>query len=444
MREIPDAWRWFNESRFGMFIHWGPYAEIGRGEQVLMREHIDPREYERNACLWKPCHFNADEWATVASDGGMKYAVLTTRHHDGYCLWDTAFSNYSSAKQAPKRDFVKEYVESFRKKGLRIGLYYSLADFRIPAWFKGPKKDSAGWAKIVEYIFEQVKELLTKYGKIDVLWFDGLWPWTSKEFPSRELMKLIKSLQPQILVNDRLEWPQFSYYWQIAGHSGVKPKDEIGDFGTPEQGIYAKSGYLWESCQTSTWRLWGYIRGARWRPVDEILNILVTCASQGGNFLLNVGPDGNGKIPPEFVQISSEIGDWLKIHGEAIYGSEGGNITEFVTRGTQILKGNNIYLIIKFWDGRPVMRLADLITPVKKVTLLTTGQVLSFRQKGEELFIEGLPQKQPCKLFPVIKVECCDKPQGGLWARERLWGGNPLRYAEWASCRGESVDAFTS
>ena len=176
MKNIPPYWKWFNKARFGLFIHWGPYSAIGRGEQVLMREHMDPVAYEIQACKWNPRYCDMEKWARIACAGGMKYAVFTTRHHDGYCLWDTAQTNYSSVMQAPKRDFVKEYVRAFRQAGFRIGLYYSIADFRIPAWFRGPKKDPEGWLKVRNCIFEQIKELLTKYGKIDVLWFDGLWP----------------------------------------------------------------------------------------------------------------------------------------------------------------------------------------------------------------------------------------------------------------------------
>jgi len=439
MKNIPARWRWFDQARFGLFVHWGPYSVQGRGEQVLNRERLDAAQYERDACRWNPKHFDAKAWAAVAKRAGMKYAVLTTRHHDGYCLWNSKYTDYSSAQQAPKRDFVREFVEAFRAAGIRIGLYYSLMDFRVPAWFEGPKKNPAGWTRIRQYVFDQVRELLTNYGKVDVIWFDGLWPWTSRDMKSRELIKLIRSLQPEILINDRLEWPQFSWYWQVYGHPGVKPEDEVGDYGTPEQGIYAKPGYMWESCQTSTWRLWGYTRGERWKGADEILDMLVECASRGGNLLLNVGPDEQGRMPAEFVQRALAVGKWLKVHGEAVYGSEGGNVTEFITRGWQVVKGNSLYLVIRFWDGRSTLRLPDLVTRVRKATLLTTGRALPFRQKGEELFIDGLPKKAPTALFPVVRLDCAGKPKGGLWAKERTWGGDPIRFAKWASKRGTSV-----
>ena len=142
---LPGQWRWFAEARFGMFIHWGPYAQLGHGEQVLFREHLDQQVYAANACRWQPTRFDAREWAAIARQAGMRYAVFTTRHHDGYCNWDSAYTDYSSAKQAPGRDFVREYVEAFRAAGLRVGLYYSLADWRVPAYWEGPEHDPAGW-----------------------------------------------------------------------------------------------------------------------------------------------------------------------------------------------------------------------------------------------------------------------------------------------------------
>jgi alpha-L-fucosidase len=438
-KAIPSHWRWFNEARYGMFIHWGPYAVYGRGEQALNREHIDHHEYCKMACAWNPAHYDPAVWASVAKQAGMKYAVLTTCQHDGYCLWDTQYTDYSSARQAPRRDFVREYVEAFRSAGLRVGLYYSLIDLRLPGWLEGPRKNPAGWARAKQYVFDQVRELLTNYGKIDVFWPDGLWPRTAAELESHKLIAMVRELQPEILINDRLEWPQFSWFWQSEGHPGVPEEEEIGDFGTPEQGIHAKPGYLWESCQTSTWRLWGHARGARWRSADEILGSLVECASRGGNLLLNVGPQPDGQLPPEYVERVAQIGRWLEVHGEAIYGSEHGNVTEFMTRGWQTVQGNNLYLILCFYDGRPAMRLADLATPVERVTLLTTGQELSFNQNKEELLIEGLPPLPPTDLFPIIKIACKSKPRGGAWARNRIWGEDADTFAAWARRRGTSV-----
>ena len=416
---VPEKWRWFPESRYGLFLHWGPYAAYGRGEQVLFREHLDPREYEQRACSWDPAHYDPRLWAETAKQAGFRYAVLTTRHHDGYCLWNTSTTTYSSAAQAPKRDFVAEFVEAFRDAGLHVGLYYSLIDWRIPAWFEGPEVDPTAWATMRDYIHTQVEELLTNYGAIDLFWFDGVWPRTREDLAADNLVARMRSLQPDLLINNRL-----------GGH-------ETGDIGTPEHQIQAEDR-LWESCQVSTWRLWGYTHGERWRSADKLLDMLCECASKGGNLLLNVGPQADGQLPPEFVTRALDIGRWLDIHGEAIYGNDGGDVTEFITRGWQTTKDNDLFLIFRFWDGCPTLRLADLVTPVERVELLTTGQLLPFEQKGEELFIYRLPCIPPAQLFPVIKITCAGKPEANQWGTERLWGGDPQRVADWARKRAVS------
>ena len=203
--QIPDKWKWFSESRFGLFIHWGPYAAYGRGEQVLFREHLDQRAYGEAACSWNPQQFDAEEWAAAARGAGMRYAVLTTRHHDGFCMWDSRYTDYSSARQAPKRDFVREYLEAFHAAGLRVGLYYSLADWRIPAYWEGQAHDPEGWATFRTYVHNQVEELLTRYGPVDLFWFDGMWPHSQAEWGGRELLTRMRALQPDILINNRLD-----------------------------------------------------------------------------------------------------------------------------------------------------------------------------------------------------------------------------------------------
>jgi alpha-L-fucosidase len=306
MTIIPTHWKWFNEARLGLFIHWGAYAAYGRGEQVLFREHLDQRAYEKNACRWNPQKFDAKAWADVAKRAGMKYAVLTTRHHDGFCLWDSKFTDYTTAVQAPKRDFVREYVEAFRAAGLRVGLYYSLIDWRVPAVFEGPEHDPKGWQAFRDYVHNQVRELLTNYGRIDVMWFDGGWPETSQQWGSHKLVEMMRSLQPHLLINNRLGRDDDD----PAGTGGQSRS--LGDFSTPEHRIVEDPNRLWESCDVSTSRLWGYATGERWRSADVLLDKLVECASKGGNLLLNVGPTSDGELPTEFVKIADRIGEWMK------------------------------------------------------------------------------------------------------------------------------------
>lgn len=437
---IPDYWRWFPEARFGMFIHWGPYSVHGRGEQALFRERLDQQEYGEQACRWDPLRFDAREWAATAKRAGMRYAVLTTRHHDGYCLWDSRLTDYTSAAQAPGRDFVREYVEAFREAGLRVGLYYSLADWRVPAYWNGPGDDPEGWASFRDYVHAQVRELLTGYGKIDVIWFDGAWPHSAQEWRAWELVDMMRELQPEILINNRLGTVDSADHVggggviEAVGHSG-----KLGDFGTPEHHITPDAARLWESCQVSTWRLWGYTTGERWRSADFLLDMLVEAASKGGNMLLNVGPEPDGPLPAEFVERAEAIGRWLDVHGECIYGSESGEVCEFITAGRQVRKGDNLYLVVRFWDGRGVLSLGGLETRVRRAVLLTTGAELPFTQTEDHLHLTGLPAESPTPLFPVIRLECEGPPKARPWAQDRLWQGDPRRMAGWAAARGTSV-----
>ena len=435
MPPTPDK-QWFIDAHFGLFIHWGPYAEHARGEQVLFREHLDQRAYEQQACLWNPRQFDARRWADLARRAGFRYAVLTTRHHDGYCLWDSKQTDYTSMQQAPKRDFVREYVEAFREAGLRVGLYYSLADWRIPAYFAGPANDPAGWDTFRDYCHEQVRELLTDYGSIDLFWFDGTWPHNAATWQSEKLVTMMRSLQPRLIINDRLDIVE-SVNKRSVEAAGAS--DKLGDFSTPEHHITRVRNRLWESCQVSTWRLWGFAQGERWRSADLLLDMLCEATEKGGNLLLNVGPDGQGRMPPQFEERATAIGDWLNVHSEAIFNTEGGDVTEFITRGRQTVAGNNLYLILRFYPGTPELRLAELATKVKSATLLTTGQPLTVEQSDDAVILRGLPTTCPTPLFPVVRLECEGKPEAKPWAKDRLWQGDPTRFTDWAQARGSSV-----
>ncbi len=425
---------WFHEATYGLFIHWGPYAVYGRGEQVLMRELLDQHSYARDACQWRPLAFNADDWARIAVQGGFRYAVLTARHHDGFCLWDTATTDYSSARQSASRDFVAEYVDAFRHAGLRVGLYYSWCDFRIPALFDGPDQNPSGWERLRAYVHAQVRELMSAYGKIDILWFDGAWPGSREDWKSRELVKEVRRLQPGILINNRLGF-QNSASVLLDEHTVNQSND--GDFGTPEREIVAVPGRLWESCQVSTWRLWGYSPGERWWSADVLLDRLLEASSQGGNLLLNVGPDADGNIPEAFCERSQAIGEWLAVHGEAVYGVEAVDAGEAVLFGWQTRRGRMLYLIIRFWPG-PTLRFHGLMTPVRDVVFLTTGQPLSWRQDKDDcgLRIDGLPECQPNTFFPVIRVELDGDPSTWPTYQPGLWTGDPGRLKAWAAKRG--------
>lgn len=422
--------KWFSEARYGLFIHWGPYSQYGRGEQVLFREHLDQKEYARRAFEWNPELYNPREWAAMAKEGGFKYAVLTTRHHDGFALWDTAFTTYNSVKGTAQRDLVAEYVDAFREAGLKVGLYYSWADWANQAYWSDPSADACAWEKYRDTVHGQVEELLTGYGKIDIFWFDGAWPHPASVWDSAGLVKKMKELQPTILVNNRLDaCSPFSAADGAIESAGESKK--MGDFGTPEHHISADDNRMWESCQTSTWRLWGYARGERWRPSDLLLDYLCQAASMGGNLLLNVGPQPDGRMPAAFADRCTEIGQWLSVHGEAIYGTERGDVTEFTTKGWQTRKGNSLYLIYRFWPYEEIERIAEFETPVRSATLLTTNQDLEVENRGDAVYLKGLPHTPPSSLFPVIRLDFDTQPMPKEWARDRLWNLDPQLMLPW-------------
>ncbi len=389
--------RWFTNARFGMFIHWGVYSLLGRGEWVRYLEAIPPEEYHALAQAFQPRYFDATAWARLAKAAGMKYMVLTAKHHDGYCLFDSQYTDFTSVKTAAKRDFVAEYVAACRAEGLGVGLYFSVKDWEFPAYFDGPERNPEGWAKLVEHFHHQTKELLTNYGKIDIFWFDcpddanfrGGWGEQTKDvWRSQELADWIEAKQPGILLNNRFGLP--------------------GDFRTPEQTIPRTSHKeIFESNLTITYKHWGYCPADPYKEVWRLLNELVSCVALGGNYLLNVSPDPDGVIPLPAYERLLAIGQWMQTHGEAIYGTEHilPNWWDNFSVGRITTKGNNAYLIIQLWSPNGSLSLNQLKNNVQRATLLATGQELQVRRDGRRLWIEGLPALPPAALFNVVKLE---------------------------------------
>lgn len=440
MSACPDRWRWFATSRLGLFIHWGPYALHARGEQVLIRELMDQDAYARAACAWRPSAFDPRAWARTARQAGFRYAVLTARHHDGFCMWDSALTDYGLARQGAGIDAVAAYAEAFRAEGLRVGLYYSLADWRIPAYFAGPARDPVGWSGFRAYIHGQVEELLTRYGPICEFWFDGAWPRNAAAWDSEGLLAMMRRLQPDIMVNNRLDSrdpdapPPPSGQIEAAGESRV-----LGDFGTPEHHTTAEAHRPWEACHTTTSRLWGHAAGERWRDSAQVLDLITDAAAKGGNLLLNVGPDAEGCLPSQFLDLCSRLGPWMAVHGECLADSEPGpEPGESVTWGRIIRRGSTMFLVVRFWDGRGELVLHGLGSRALAARLLGSDAVLTLSQDDDRLVVRGLPVRPPGDLFPVIRVDCDGAPRPTS-RYGPLWNGDPMRYHAWASARGSSV-----
>ena len=388
--------KWWHEARFGMFIHWGLYSVLGRHEWVMNRERIPVEEYELLADRFRPKPNAARAWAKLARQAGQKYMVMTTKHHEGFCLFDSALTDYCAPKRAAGRDLVAEYVEAARAEGLRVGFYYSLMDWHHPDGARCYRDEKAR-RRFVDYIHGQVRELCTNYGKLDVLWYDVAWPLDAERWESVKMNAMVRKLQPDIIVNNRSKAPE--------------------DFGTPEQRVTAEPvGRAWEACMTMN-SSWGYNRGDdAWKTVGTCVDYLVTAAAGGGNYLLNIGPKPDGSIPAPSVRVLKGMGGWLRRNGEAIYGAERNRMdTMFNIRGRFTVKGNTAYLHVFAWPGSEVA-VGGLLCKVRSARLLASGARVRFEQQPNRLLLCGLPEKKPDQPAAVITLECDGTPEQKLGA----------------------------
>ncbi|MGB6975704.1 MAG: alpha-L-fucosidase [Terracidiphilus sp.] len=404
---------WWHKARFGMFIHWGLYSVIGQHEWAMEFEGVPIPQYERLAKHFTPKPHAARQWARVAKQAGQKYMVMTTKHHEGFCQWDTKLTDYCAAKQGPGRDLVREYVEAAREEGLRVGFYYSLMDWHHPDGARC-KTDEAARKRFVAYTHGLIRELMTNYGKVDVLWYDVDWPLTPAQWESERMNQMVFDLQPDIIVNNRNGLP--------------------GDFSTPEQHIAASEvGRAWETCMTLN-DSWGFNRfDDVWKTPKTIVNNLATCARGGGNYLLNIGPEPDGSAPPASVSILGEVGRWLDSNAVAIYetdrGSFDGNVNANYTR-----RGNTFYIHQHFWPGhtpaadwlsfyqpQAVLAIGGLKGKVLSAKLLKTGQPVQFTQDEFSFRLTGLPLIAPDQPATVIEVQCDSEPSIDHHDMRALW-----------------------
>ena len=405
---------WWHEAKFGMFIHWGLYSVLGQHEWAMEAEGIPIPQYEIMATHFHPTPNAAREWAKLARRAGQKYMVMTTKHHEGFCMFDTKLTDYCAPRQGLGRDLVREYVEAAREEGLRVGFYYSLMDWHHP---DGAicKTDEAARKRFVAYTHGLIRELMTNYGKIDVLWYDVDWPLTPEQWESERMNQMVFELQPEIIVNNR---------------NGLE-----GDFSTPEQHVEAaQSGRAWETCMTLN-DSWGYDRGDdSWKTPKTIVSNLADCASGGGNYLLNIGPKPDGSVPVESVEILETVGKWLDTNGRAIYRTQRGSLTA-QPNANFTRDGNILYIHEKYWPGvtpaaqwlsffQPgvVLAIGGLKAKVKSARVLKTGQNVSFTQDDDfRLRLMGLPAEAPDSLTTVIAVECDREPVIDAWSMVPLW-----------------------
>ena len=404
---------WWHQATFGMFIHWGLYSVIGQHEWAMEVEGVPIPQYEKLAKHFNPKPNAARDWARLARRAGQKYMVMTTKHHEGFCHWDTKLTDYCAPKQGPGRDLVREFVDAARAEGLRVGFYYSLMDWHHPDGARC-KTDEAARKRFVEYTHGLIRELMTNYGKIDILWYDVDWPLTPEQWESERMNQMVFDLQPDIIVNNR---------------NGLD-----GDFSTPEQEIRAaQSGRAWETCMTLN-DSWGFNRfDDAWKTPKTIVNNLATCARGGGNYLLNIGPEPDGSIPPESVAVLEAVGKWLDTNGKAIYGADRGSFS-WNTNANYTRRGNTLYIHQHFWPGhtpaadwlsfyqpQSVIAIGGLKPRALSARLLKTGQKVEFTQNEFSLRLTGLPLVAPDQPATVIEVECDGEPVIDHEAKRPLW-----------------------
>lgn len=398
--DVKSRVAWFHQARFGMFVHWGLYSVLGRGEWVMFNERIPLRQYAGLARRFCPKKEFAREWAKRAAESGMKYMVLTTRHHDSFCLFSTATTDFS-APRLIGRDLVAEYVEAAREAGLKVGFYYSLFNWSFPGG-QEPSRYTGSMEAMSDQIHRQVQELMTQYGAIDLLWYDGTgwFDWEKRGIKNPaliwradELNAMVRRLQPQILINDR------------AGVAADFVTHE-GSVGGPKEGLPA------ESCMTiGDWQGWGYMRNnPNIKPVSQILQSLVLAANWEGNLLLNVGPRADGSIPGREVAVLKRIGQWMKTNGEAVYGCQTCGLSTWPDGdwhiGLWTRKGTTAYLHVFRWPG--VQLVLPLIGSLpRSVSILGSGSSVPFLYCPENgrLTLGPLPRRAPDPVATVVKFE---------------------------------------
>lgn len=403
---------WFQDDRFGLFLHWGLYALPARHEWVKNREKLTDEHYQRYFRHFDPDLFDPATWARLAREAGMRYFAITTKHHEGFCLWDSDLTDYKVTNTPYGRDLIGPMVEAFRAEGLRVGFYHSLIDWHHPDFpvdglhpqrddeeFKAANADR-DIAKYTDYLHGQVRELLTWFGQIDYLFFDFSYSgrqWGGKgaaDWRSEELLKLVRELQPDILVNDRLEIP--------------------GDFATPEQ--YQPNAPMlldghpvaWEACQTLNGS-WGYDRdNLDWKPTDLLVRMLVDSVSKDGNLLLNVGPNGRGEFEPRAVERLRGIGEWTRLHGRSVYGAGRSEFTPPVDcRYTQ--RGDRLYVHVFGWPFKH-LHLPGLAGRVDYAQFLHDASEVGMRviepgEHAQNTKLGGLPDRTLTLELPVQRPD---------------------------------------
>ena len=406
---------WFTHDRFGMFIHWGLYSMPGRHEWIRNYEEIPNEDYEKYFEQFNPDLFNPKEWAKAAREAGMKYFVITTKHHEGFCMWDSKYTDYKVTNTPCGRDLLREIVDAFRAEGLKVGFYHSLIDWHHPDFTvdnvhplrnrpdRAKLNEGRDLARYREYLHNQVRELLTEFGKIDIIWFDFSYPQWGEDgkghadWDSEGLVRMIRELQPGIMINNRLDLP--------GGGDVITPEQN-----TPDDPVTDENGnpVVWEGCQTFSGS-WGYHRDElTWKSAKQCIDMLINHVCRNGNLLMNVGPTSRGYIDYRAMERLKAYAEWMKYHSRSIYGCgmAEGLVEPRDCRYTYNRETNRLYLHIMNWPFKHI-HLKGLSGKVKYAQFLHDGSEVKMRDSANAQVHVSLSHKTPAGAvtvdLPVVK-----------------------------------------
>jgi len=422
--ETDERMAWWRDARFGMFIHWGLYAvpagewngETNHAEWIRTTAQVPLEEYDQLVDKFNPVQFDANEWVRMAREAGMKYIVITSKHHDGFCLFDSEYTDFDIMSTPFKRDIMKELAEACRKEGMKMCWYHSIMDWHHPdylprrGWETARSAEGADMDRYIRYMKSQLKELVENYGDIGVLWFDGEWETTWNSTYGSDLYNYVRNLQPDIIINNRVDIGR-------SGMAGLTRKGGYaGDFGTPEQEIPATGlpGVDWETCMTMN-NHWGYNKNDdNWKSPTDLIRKLADINSKGGNFLLNVGPTAKGVFPEESIDRLLAIGQWMKINSESVHGTEASPFKKLPWgRCTQKQLGENtrLYLHVFNWPTDTILHVPGIFNdPIQAYLLADTQKSPMSVSRIEDALLISLPASCPNTINTVVVFDITGKP----------------------------------
>jgi alpha-L-fucosidase len=403
------AREWFQDARFGMFVHWGVYSVLGDGEWVMNNKKIPIADYEKLPALFNPTEFNAAEWVGLAKAAGMKYITITSKHHDGFAMFDSKVSDYNIVARTPyKKDVLKALADECRRQGLKLFFYHSQLDWHHPDYFPrgrtgqdAGRPDQGNWPRYLDYMNGQLRELLTNYGDVAGIWFDGWWDRPDADWQLDRTYALIHQLQPQALIGSN------HHRRPNAGEDFQMFEKDLPGGRTAEFNKDSEIGELpLETCETMN-GAWGFnITDRRYKSTRDLIRYLVRAAGSNANFLLNVGPMPNGRIQPEFVTRLQEVGAWTAKNGESIYGTRGGPIPPHAW-GATTRKGNRVYVHVLDWPDTALL-LPPLPSAVRSARLLNGGRSVAFKT-GDFGVVLTVPRDAVDPIDTIVVLELGSK-----------------------------------